>query len=512
MHPERKYRLEDIADAYGCRAEVDAAADELGSRGVGTVDPGDDWIADVLVEAGQVSSFDPVKKLWHVTCPFVDEHTGRADSGTAYLGGGRWTCHHGHCEQRDHADFTEKLRESFPDEWKKVTRRGLEIGGDEAVAPSVLRGEMEDIFGVEEVERAEVAREMGPIQKKFDGFRVRREEVEGFDACRSVPSVLKGLLPEKGMGVVYGASGIGKSFVVMDMVLRLAGGEDWQGYRNKARDGVWVYVSSEGGSVEVVRRMRGWSDVNGKIPGGVEVLATEFSFGAGGGEDAEELIKWCRRELGAPVRGLVLDTLNRNMSGDENSTADMTGFVDCAAGLWRALDCLVIVVHHEGKDADRGSRGSSVLRGAAEFEWRVFRSDHGQGGGVTVAKNRHGQDGMVLGFTLDKHVLGVDEDGDEVSTLVVKQASPPVSYKPVTRKYSKAIVTAYEDMLPDGEGWVDAGELAVEAANVYQTDCGSRVRPSEFRREMKEQLVAKNGWRELGEAICPPKREQVGEK
>jgi hypothetical protein len=50
---------------------------------------------------------------WHsITCPWVNEHTDRADSGTAIADpspdnnfAGGFQCHHGHCEGRTMSDM-----------------------------------------------------------------------------------------------------------------------------------------------------------------------------------------------------------------------------------------------------------------------------------------------------------------------------------------------------------------------------------------------------------------------
>lgn len=506
--PERKYTLEEIADAYGVRAQLDAAPDELNAPVAGNFDPDNDWLAEVLIDAGVVQGFDDQKKLWHVTCPFIEEHSNREDTGTAYLGEGRWTCHHGHCLERDHNEFTDKVRDLFPDQWKKVTRRGMEILGDQAVAPSTKRQEMVDIFGEAVVERAEEQKALGPFQKKMAGGWVDTGKLGSWDPLTQVPAVLKGLVPKMGLGVVYGASGIGKSFVMLDWMLKVASGQDWHGHRNKAEKGDWIYISSEGGPDELRRRLKGWADANtgGVVPANVGFYAVSLGWGKEGVEDAKKFIRWCRMR-GSPVRGVIIDTLNRNMGGgDENDTASMTAFVDCCEMVWRGLGCVVPVVHHEGKDAEKGARGSSVLKGAAEFEWRVFRDRGSMVGGISIEKNRHGPDGMVYGFGLDVWSFGVDADGDEVTTLVVRGARAPIGGGMVTRKYSMSVVQAYEVLVSgSNNGWVNLDQLCADAADLYQDEHGgARVRPGEFRREISKHLVPKQGWEVLGDAVRAP--------
>jgi hypothetical protein len=65
----------------------------------------------------------PLGGGWHaVTCPWIDEHTDRADTGTAYSEPcadnaywGGFVCHHGHCRHR------RGIREVFA--WIKAIRQ-----------------------------------------------------------------------------------------------------------------------------------------------------------------------------------------------------------------------------------------------------------------------------------------------------------------------------------------------------------------------------------------------------
>lgn len=78
---------------------------------------------------------------------------------------------------------------------------------------------------------------------------------------------------------------------------------------------------------------------------------------------------------------------------------------------------LVILVHHIGKDADRGPRGHSSLLSAVDAAILVCRS--GKGRFWEGKKVKDGEDGMRGNFELQTVILGVDVDGDEVSSCVV---------------------------------------------------------------------------------------------
>ena len=61
---------------------------------------------------------------------------------------------------------------------------------------------------------------------------------------------------------------------------------------------------------------------------------------------------------------VTLDTLARNMDGDENSTQDMNGFVSAVdTYIRRPYAAHVSVVHHTGWHDDKRMRGSRALEG-----------------------------------------------------------------------------------------------------------------------------------------------------
>ena len=75
-------------------------------------------------------------------------------------------------------------------------------------------------------------------------------------------------------------------------------------------------------------------------------------------------------------RAIVLDTLARCMGeADENSARDMGRFVNRCAAIERHFGCIVVVVHHVGKDPTRGGRGSNALNGAADITLMLEKAE-----------------------------------------------------------------------------------------------------------------------------------------
>lgn len=100
--PERRYTIQEIIAAYGLKLGKTGAA---GPAHEPYTPPADDPLLDWLAQRGQVQG--PAKDSgWiPISCPWIDEHTDRTDTGAAYLPGRGFQCHHGHCESRTLLDL-----------------------------------------------------------------------------------------------------------------------------------------------------------------------------------------------------------------------------------------------------------------------------------------------------------------------------------------------------------------------------------------------------------------------
>ena len=75
---------------------------------------------------------------------------------------------------------------------------------------------------------------------------------------------------------------------------------------------------------------------------------------------------------------VVIDTLSRHFGGkDENQTSEMSQFVSALDNMRQEFGVTVLLVHHTGKDANKGPRGSNALRAALDNEILVTRKDQG---------------------------------------------------------------------------------------------------------------------------------------
>ena len=71
-------------------------------------------------------------------------------------------------------------------------------------------------------------------------------------------------------------------------------------------------------------------------------------------KDARALVDDIRRQLGGQRPAIVvIDTLNRSMSGSESSDEDMAAYIRASDAIRAAFGCLVVVIHHCGHDKNR---------------------------------------------------------------------------------------------------------------------------------------------------------------
>jgi hypothetical protein len=163
---------------------------------------------------------------------------------------------------------------------------------------------------------------------------------------------------------------------------------------------------------------------------------------------------------------IVIDTLARCFGdGDENRQPDMARFVEALDLLRRTFGCAVVVLHHTPKEADE-MRGSSALEGACDVVIRAGKSDRGYE--AFVRKQKDGASGIAFGFEMQSRVVGIDEDGEPITSLVAvldgegrETSAPANDTEPKGRNQAAIleVLAGHPDGLTD-EGWREAAKTA----------------------------------------------------
>lgn len=263
--------------------------------------------------------------------------------------------------------------------------------------------------------------------------------------------LVKGLLDRSALSVVYGDSNAGKTFVALDLAVHVAAGADWHGRPTacgKSDAGAVVYVAGEGGT-GIQNRLMAIRAAYPHLDQLCEKYNSFFLLQATldlcTGDDADCLAE-ALAKIGIPIALIVIDTLARAMgSGDENTAKDMGALVRNVDDLRADTGAHVMIIHHSGKDASRGARGSNSLRAAVDTEIEVTR--HGSVIAATARKQRDMSVDQEVTFKLRKVALGTDEDECEVTSAVIEKTDA-VEKRQSLRGATLTALDVLDDLLP----------------------------------------------------------------
>lgn len=238
-------------------------------------------------------------------------------------------------------------------------------------------------------------------------------------AAGSVHWAVKGLIPERSLGFIFGASGTFKSFIALDYALHRTYGIDWLGRRTK--QGQVVYLAAEGGA-GLIRRIKAWHKDRGMVwqdcPMQVVIVPLMLRT------ESTVLREAITERIGS-CDDLVVDTFSQTYTGNENSNDEVAEWMRTVGlELRDAMDCAVTVVHHTGHLATERPRGASAIIANCDYAFGVFRDQSQMIATVEFAKIKDAERPDDVMFELVRIELGVDEDGDIITSLVARWLRP----------------------------------------------------------------------------------------
>lgn len=309
--------------------------------------------------------------------------------------------------------------------------------------------------------------------------------------------LIDGLLPSHGLAMLFGASGVGKSFVALSMAMHVASGSPWLG-RVVTRRPV-LYLAGEGAQRDIANRACAARD-HSKIPHGdaelkIDFISGEFDFFRFE-RDVNRVAAYAQEMLqtdGSSPGLIIVDTLAAVTTGaDENAASHMTRVVRNLRRLSATCQSAVLIVHHSGAKGDR-ERGHTCVYASCEAVFCLVR------GKLSVVKQREGKGGVKIGVQLLPFTL---KGG--IGTCVVTPAKADTSTERhelpgQARKAYSALVALY------GSGAnavaVEQWRSACEAAGLTKGES-----PAAFRKAFasaRKKLVASGFVSIEGNAVCP---------
>jgi len=279
-----------------------------------------------------------------------------------------------------------------------------------------------------------------PHENRANQIKATIAHISQIKAQTDNPYLVKHWLSPASASVAFGPSNVGKSFWALDLSLHIAANRDWHG--RHVNGGAVVFAALEGGQgfdsrIEAVKRR------NPELVKVADFYLLTEPLNLADMEDVNALIE---AVVSLNPVLIVIDTLARAMQGDENSTADMGKLVRGVDLIRKHVDAHVMLIHHSGKDTSKGARGSSALKAAVDTEIELKRT----GDTITAQaiKQRDMQTGSLFAYTLRDVEIGIDQDGEQITSAVVEETEPP-NHKPKISGQAEIAYQALTDAIAD---------------------------------------------------------------
>jgi RecA/RadA recombinase len=377
--------------------------------------------------------------------------------------------------------------EALRDQWESFERRKGSNRRQVTMA-SVIKMVKDATRPTEAASREEMLAKAEAIMAELPAKSVGRfGPVPIYDLTQRQPMgwLIKGVLPKAELGILFGASGSGKTFVALDLAFAIARGNAWRTRRTaKARV---VIIAAEGGS-GLGKRAQAYAQHYGfdlHALDGLHVITAAPNFLDG--DDISEVIAEIKN-LG-DIDLIIIDTLAQVTPGaNENTSEDMGRALGNINLLHDATGAMNLVVHHAGKDLSKGSRGWSGLKAAADVQIEVLRHDNGDRE-IVIEKMKDGEDGLRWGFKLETVLLGLDDDGDDITSCVAVEADtrPPAATddKKNVKRRGRLETHILEVMT------LFPADAVIRAEDLIRKACDTLPAPEAGKRDIRRQSVVR---------------------
>jgi hypothetical protein len=187
---------------------------------------------------------------------------------------------------------------------------------------------------------------------------------------------------------------------------------------------------------------------------------------------------------------VIIDTVHASMAGgEENSAKDMGVVLGHCRAIQEATGGLVVLIHHSGKDSERGARGSSAIRAAMDTEIEVMRNE-GDQRTARITKQRDGEDGITVATFELRPLFGT---GSAPGAVVV-HVEPTAPRKKRTSNIKEHMIERIRDY-PDG---VTVDVFLMDVISTWRGD--SKKRKSDLARSL-QRLVDDGTFTHQGDTV-----------
>ena len=223
------------------------------------------------------------------------------------------------------------------------------------------------------------------------------------------------IIPETGIGAIYGASGSYKSFLTIDLLAHIGNGKAWFGKDTKKKPVIYIALEGNAG---IPKRIKAWKILN-HTSSNINHLNRDININFRDNSNIDYLIEKIK-DAGLDGGVICIDTLAQAGGDmDENSSKDMGYMIKTFQYIQQELGGVVLIVHHTGKANDKGMRGHSSLYASLDFALECIADKKKRKASFKIAKSKDGDDSLDYNFTLNIINTGNEDNGKAITSLAV---------------------------------------------------------------------------------------------
>lgn len=335
--------------------------------------PDDDPLLRWLTERGQVQGPANAEGWIPISCPWLGEHTDRADTGAAYLPPSGFKCHHGHCETRPVHDLRAWAKQQG---WAKEQEEDVDpdlatrcgIGPDPAPAPA--RPEPDDDLEI----RNGADLKPVPIEWLWPGW-----------------------LAAGKVHVIAGPPGAGKTTLAMALCATLTCGGRWPSGETAKPCNVLIWSGEDDPTDTLVPRLMACGANMSRVHFVGRVFTGESKRAFDPGKDMDLLL--AKVHTIGNVGLIVIDPLVSAVTGDSHKNSEVRRSLQPLVNLALITRAAALGVTHfskasSGKDPVERVVGSIAFGALARIVMAATKMSEEQGGGriLVRAKSNIGLD------------------------------------------------------------------------------------------------------------------------
>lgn len=261
--------------------------------------------------------------------------------------------------------------------------------------------------------------------------------LNGWDTAQEAQApeyLIKGILEADAHGILGGASQSLKTFLALKMAFSICSGQEFLGHR-VYKTGSVIFVCGEGrGAIE--RRIKALTMLYGKPQYPLYILGDGITLSS---DESMGGLNNLLDQMEEKPALIIFDTFSSLGGGiEENSNSEVAAALARVRDVSRAAGASSLIVHHFGKDAEKGFRGASAFLGNVDFAFTAKREGAPIGGclqsKLECVKMKDGEFFQPKVFVAKVIGLGInDQEGNEATSLAVTNETGTQAAKPASQ-------------------------------------------------------------------------------